>query len=275
MGERKVMITDCAIKIGTTHQICQDYAYAGSNFVILADGCSSSPETDIGARLITLAARMSVTQFRSLADAKRYYETSIRMAAYWATQMQILEQSLDSTLVTLHDVDDQILATLYGDGFLAWRTGEILNVFEVSYKANYPNYPSYILAPGRLKNMPPNNKMVVDHFQIGPTGISRPEFKWVDEMQHGFFYKSIPKEGVDFVAVITDGAKSFFTQEQSETGKQNVNLEVENVMADLIGFKNLQEGFVQRRLQRFEKDALKKNLRHYDDLSIGAIALKG
>ena len=52
------MNANCAINIGSTHALCQDYALARNDgpYVILSDGCSSSPDTDVGSRLLVKAS---------------------------------------------------------------------------------------------------------------------------------------------------------------------------------------------------------------------------
>ena len=60
---------DCAFRMGRTHLVCQDYAaVAAGEFpcVLLADGCSWSPDTDMGARLLV---RSALTTLRCLSDA--------------------------------------------------------------------------------------------------------------------------------------------------------------------------------------------------------------
>ena len=65
------MNADSAFRMGSTHAVCQDYAVASAwtaaahtdgaappprPYIILSDGCSSTPDTDVGARLLVKAA---------------------------------------------------------------------------------------------------------------------------------------------------------------------------------------------------------------------------
>jgi hypothetical protein len=58
------MKADSYFEIGSTHQVCQDYAlaYASDDFAyaIMSDGCTSSLNTDIGARLVSVIARDAI-----------------------------------------------------------------------------------------------------------------------------------------------------------------------------------------------------------------------
>ena len=58
------MNANSAINIGATHSLCEDYVIAQSegHYVILSDCCSSSPDTDIGARLLVKAAENILTK---------------------------------------------------------------------------------------------------------------------------------------------------------------------------------------------------------------------
>ena len=49
-----MVYSDSYFKIGKTHLICQDYALHSEGHISLSDGCSSSPNTDIGSRLLCL-----------------------------------------------------------------------------------------------------------------------------------------------------------------------------------------------------------------------------
>ena len=55
------MNTDFYCEIGDSHVACEDYALAGKindniSYAIVADGCSSSPNVDVGARVLAHAA---------------------------------------------------------------------------------------------------------------------------------------------------------------------------------------------------------------------------
>src|SRR6476659_1428102 len=56
------MNADATINIGATHALCQDYVIAKDRHVILSDGCSSSPDTDIGARLLVKALEQNLSK---------------------------------------------------------------------------------------------------------------------------------------------------------------------------------------------------------------------
>ncbi len=51
------MNTDWFSSQGSQHRINQDYVLSGNDYVILSDGCSMAPNSDIGARLLTHSAK--------------------------------------------------------------------------------------------------------------------------------------------------------------------------------------------------------------------------
>ncbi|MCA9708502.1 MAG: hypothetical protein KDK70_21815, partial [Myxococcales bacterium] len=63
------MYVDAWFAIGDTHVVCEDFACAGhteagAGFAVVCDGCSSSPQTDVGARLLAAAARVELERGR-------------------------------------------------------------------------------------------------------------------------------------------------------------------------------------------------------------------
>jgi hypothetical protein len=55
--------TDIFRRIGATHAVCEDYIIEGNKpfpFIILADGCSTAKNTDMGARILCHLAKQYV-----------------------------------------------------------------------------------------------------------------------------------------------------------------------------------------------------------------------
>ena len=60
---------DHYMTIGSSHQVCEDYIISGTEpfpYIILSDGCSSSKDTDIGARILAQCAKNYLTTFHNL-----------------------------------------------------------------------------------------------------------------------------------------------------------------------------------------------------------------
>jgi len=277
------MNSDCAISIGSTHAICQDYARAGQDkegmpYVIISDGCSSSAETDIGSRLLVLAAEKNIDLLGI--QTEEFYEKSVVLAETWTKYLGLPEIAIDATLVVAKMVKDQPFAAVYGDGLIvAGKRDEngknLLAIHQVVATQNFPFYPSYLLKPNRLKSMPPDNKLEVSCIYKETNGTPPiVSFATFCPMNNGRFHAATFAKDSDFIAILTDGAGSFLAPEISNTSKSNNNVELELVLSDLVGFKNFNAGFVQRRMQKFQKETKAKGWQHYDDLTVGAIALR-
>ena len=173
---------DCAFRIGKTHLVCQDYALVGTGefpCVLLADGCSGSPETDFGARLLVRSAlplidilfdvpdtaategnmeedssAHSVSSFSSLFSArlKQYHLDTIKAARCHAAALGLPDTALDATLLTLATHGENWFASLFGDGVVvAKNRSGVLEITVVSYPGGYPYYINYEADPARKR----------------------------------------------------------------------------------------------------------------------------
>jgi hypothetical protein len=162
------MATDSYFAIGARHQSagmpCQDYALHGAlhgtQFGIVADGCSSSPgHPDIGARLAALAL---VRAFEQDPAGHQSPEPSLLAG---------LRQILDCGWVGRDDLLTTVGGFLVGsDGLQAWIWGDgvLFAVFAdgttdlrvVTAEGNTPGYPIYLLQadgprpPARVNGQP-------------------------------------------------------------------------------------------------------------------------
>src|ERR1043166_7427722 len=157
---------DSVFRIGSTHAVCQDYAVAGDctaaisradgacaprgPYAILSDGCSSSPDTDTGARLLVKAAE------RLLREAGGAGALGLaRVPAGGAGPPPPRggppgppPQAVDATLLTAPLCGDELIVGCSGDGVVCLQTREgALDVYSVSYPAGYPVYPASAQQP--------------------------------------------------------------------------------------------------------------------------------
>src|SRR5829696_1533345 len=163
------MNADSAFQMGSTHAVCQDYAVAGAcaatadgagvpcrPYVILSDGCSSSPDTDTGARLLVKAAERLLRESGGPpADGLAgLHAEAARLALSWAELLGLRPQAVDATLLTAHLDGGELVVGCSGDGVVCLQTaGGALDAYVVSYPAGYPVYPSYAHQPARLRGL--------------------------------------------------------------------------------------------------------------------------
>lgn len=263
------MNANSATNIGATHSLCQDYVVARSDgpYVILSDGCSSSPDTDIGARLVVKAAEKVFAQLGS-DDVERLHQEAARLALGWAGSIGIAAQSVDATLMSAHVSGEQLIVACSGDGviLLESQTGT-LDVYSISSPSGYPYYPSYAYQAERLSELISNGRTTkeIKHFRGALIEVTTSDSPTEVFKLNASDYK--------FAAVASDGINSFFQTKQSTNGKRVENVSLLDVLAEFWSFKNSHGAFVERRLKRFTKDVQANGWQHADDLSIGVINL--
>lgn len=270
------MNANCAINIGATHSLCQDYVVARSDgpYVMLSDGCSSSPDTDIGARLVVKAAEKVFTEQGS-DDVERLHEEAARLALGWASSIGIAAQSVDATLLTVHVSGQDLIVACSGDGVIVLESlEEVVDVYLVSSPSGYPFYPCYAHQPERLSELICNGRTTkeIKHFRRAPRDkhFKLLEVTTGDSPTEVFNFHA---PAYKYAAVASDGIDSFFQTQQSAVGKRVENVSLLDVLTELWSFKNSHGAFVERRLKRFTKDTQAVGWQHADDLSIGVIHL--
>lgn len=146
---------DAAFLVGHGHAICQDYAFVGTSeqtcVALLSDGCSGSPDTDIGARLLARAAwAQQPRPTFSVHDMEPWIQRTVDAAQAAANGIDLSPLCLDATLLGVHA--DEVLwrALVCGDGLVAvGRENGVVDVYAVHFGRNCPAYPAYRLSEER------------------------------------------------------------------------------------------------------------------------------
>ena len=276
------MNADSVFDIGATHTVCQDYVVARSGrgsgdfgpYVVLADGCSSSRDTDIGARLLVKAMDQTLAR-NEKRDIRELHAESARVALGWAELMGVAVEAVDATLLTAHVYVDELLVACSGDGVIVLesRTGR-LDVYEISSPSGYPLYPAYVHQPERLAEMIENRRCVKELKHLRRESREAP-FELLDVTTSESLTEVFMLDAAAYkhVAVASDGLTSFFHTQESPSGKRLEPVCLTDVLDQLWSFKNSNGAFVERRLKKFRKDAAARSWGHADDLSLGVIHL--
>jgi hypothetical protein len=294
------MKTDFAFMTGKTHRVCQDYAAAGPDHVILADGCSGSPDTDFGARLLTQSAKQHINDLdiKNIADKDRVHSHfqmgTILKASEMALFMGLPSQCLDATLLYVKAEGPNWIAVAIGDGVIAvgYMDGSI-EVTDIEYTKNYPCYLNYEVDLKRSyaythKSQEIENELQVNAYTLLPDGtrfnhhVSEPMRDFPDSMwlRHkpkvGRFFKEGSTvnfaDEVVWIAVMSDGVKAVMApSSQGPATKRREPVGLDAVLRLLLGFKGFQGEFVQRRFQRFVEDAEKLGWQFDDDVSLAVL----
>lgn len=118
---------DSYFSIGAQHKVCQDYSSqglsAGLPYVIVSDGCSSSPNTDIGSRIVSLYSKhlLESKDIDSLnySGEESFHGKLLHMMES-SNFLRLPNTSFDATLLTARVLDDEsYVVTCFGDGVIA------------------------------------------------------------------------------------------------------------------------------------------------------------
>jgi len=286
------MNADSAFQIGASHAVCQDYSLAGgcppsassaepdrrtNSYVILSDGCSSSPDTDIGARLLVKAAEQAFNARGEDAarDPAELHREAAGRALGWAELMNLRPQAVDATLLTAHLDGDELRLACTGDGVICLQSAAgAIDVYSISYPSGYPLYPSYPHQPERLLAWRAGelSGKEVKHFRSASieSPLRLKDTRNGDSPTEVF---TVSASAYRYAALFTDGIHSFYSAEQTETSKSAQPIPAENILCGFISFKSVRGAFVGRRMKKFLQDCRAKGWRHMDDLAIGALYL--
>jgi len=208
------MNADAHFGIGKTHKICEDYAIAGDfgirPYAIVCDGCSSSRNTDIGARLLARAAAENLLTFGDDFNP----QAVAWQAAGWATAIGLHPTALDATLMAVFEMDNkQIRTVVVGDGVVAARlrdTGKY-DYWAIRYPSGAPGYLTYLLDPSRKATfLEQTAGKRVTEVSWG-NDSDRDNYTWVSDWEFGgpIWTHDLDPAAYDLVAVMSDGAESF------------------------------------------------------------------
>lgn len=258
--------TDNLFLIGRSHRICQDYTLSGEDkgihYAIVCDGCSSSKDTDIGARILAITAKRLIS-FMGL--GYNVFGKSVIEYAYTTCQALGLDVTcLDATLMVTAIVNKGFCKTFcYGDGYIIEQFGERTVLVEHTFESGAPFYLSYWLNDQRRAGY---EAKFPGHLNVTrwEDGIKTSENSL--SFDHEIIINHNIAPGVLILA--SDGLDSF-------SGTGNVPLGAESLYVPFAAFKNTNGEYLKRRAtkecERLVKEAM---LYHQDDLGMASIIFK-
>lgn len=275
------MNSDCAFFIGADHKICQDYAVACNDgdmsYVIIADGCSSSPDTDIGARFLVKAAETHISHIdvgkNPLPGLEKYHQQSVQTAAISTKFLQLDPSCLDATILTVKAKGNRFVASCYGDGVvaLARRDGK-LALYSIEFVEGYPQYVSYTLDEVRKNQF--DDKRSTNFKEVTYQIIPDPDNNvHVELSENAIEFHCGQAEDYHCAAVLSDGVHSFTETLETESSRTTRMVPMTEVVSLILAFKTTKGDFVYRRMQAFQKICATRRWQHHDDLSVGVIYL--
>lgn len=276
------MTTDSIYIIGHSHKVCEDYALNGSiknggkckflnsekldlQYAIVCDGCSSSDNTDVGARLISIACKHTINYpgWKNRFDEDEVGIPIITEANITRQMLHLNYQSLDATLLVARIHDNFLQVVGFGDGVIiyGYNDGSII-ASSLDYDNEMPYYLSYKLNKERDK----------EYQKINSKGVKNTIYTLTSDnikvksiyTGYRYFYNCIQLTNLKFVLVCSDGVRSFH---RSDVGC----VDLEYVIKELTSFKLVNGPFIQRRVKKMIKTFAKNGFKAYDDISIAGI----
>jgi len=247
--------------IGLTHQVCQDYVMGGevpTPFIVLSDGCSSSPNSEMGAKILTLTTQQILKNENQWPlDYADFGRQLINCAFNVTKKLQLPDCVLDATLMLAFLQEDNIIVYVYGDGCLLFKDHDgHVGTIEVVFTHNAPFYLSYWIDKERLleyTKAEPKPLLLIDSVN----GQSEPK-----PFETPLIF-SLPLKKYKFIGIASDGASHFVDI------KKSVKVPLYDIATDLLAFPDTLGEFVKRHTINVLAQHVKHGIHSFDDLSIG------
>jgi len=286
---------DNYFEIGTSHEVCQDYALTGAindniAYAIVADGCTMSHkecgQVDLGARILAHSAKDTLNRiFGDQAHIKTNDDDASALNRFFREKAIItthmIERQIDlpplfadcTLLAAVVDSRKRADIYMYGDGnvFVKLDTGNFV-IVDITFLSSAPFYLSY-------HTDPPRKRAYIEEFGEAPILIDTYVYTEDGELETKNAQQTTAKEGnlydkttftfdsVEFLSLMSDGVKSFLKQEESGFNP----VDYLEVIRDFNNLKNKNGVFVQRRMKSVAKRHKKANITHYDDISVASV----
>jgi hypothetical protein len=274
---------DDFLRIGGNHKICEDYILTGDVedilYIILSDGCSSSKNTEMGARILSHLAKSYIIDEYYYKKRDKFPKLDymgnhiIHNSQLITKQLKLSDSCLDATLViALFDKIKKLFQIYtYGDAvFVMEEQNQDITIIDIEYTNNAPYYLSYQIDEKRdelyykmkiIKNIRTRKTTIVDPFEVCS-----------DEVENFAYDYNVPMtlKITDFktILICSDGMNSFIQKTDNGLTQANQFL----IANEFLSLKNKNGEFLKRRCKRALKNLEQiYGITHYDDLSIGAL----
>lgn len=258
------MHSDIILKQGSTHPVCQDYIKKFYYGIVLSDGCSSSKDTDIGARILPQVYISIKDIYKEDLEAKYIAMEAKRIAC---KELNFDPECLDATLIAMEIKNNRIAFKIWGDGFIFYKA-ENYPLYVIKFDSqNHPFYLNYF-----------NNNLVKEYEELEVEITAQysfneeeegPKITLADKSKRSdpFTYNlELDTYKVEFAGIASDGLSSFINDKGEYPFKNPWDC-----INQLTSFKTTAGKFLQRRFEKALKTWNKEFITHYDDISMGVM----
>lgn len=263
---------DNVFLIGKSHKVCEDYSLSlvvnDIPFLAVSDGCSSSKDTDIGARILvqraaanSLLLKANDTQSKEILY-RRFGEKVIGDTVEIAKAMGVEKDALFATLLVAYIYKDEVVVFIYGDGGFSIRLNGKDMFYSVHLDSNAPYYLIYDMDA-------PSRSAYEYHFNQPKHICVLKDGEWSDNRtyyDYPAFFRFDLKD-VSQLVLTSDGIMSFVSP-------LSVNPAIEEAIQEVSKFKNVKGEFLKRRVNKMVEDMKAKGFNHQDDLGMAAFIIE-
>ncbi len=271
------MILDSFTSVGKTHHTCEDYAISVGKpfpFILVCDGCSSSKNTDVGARLLALTTKRQfhgAMVYGLLPDKQESFGRAIIESAYIiADELGLNRSALDATLLLAYVENGLVHFLAFGDGFfiIKSKSGHD-NFHQLSYNQNAPYYLTVHESSDVQREWAavyPDNALEVKLFNYlesqGPFDIPQEHKVGWDKP---FYYCARQIDDIEMVMVSSDGIGTFCCSNDRSLLKPEV------VINEMYNIKVKNGEFIKRRMKKMLEKYASQGIYNLDDVSVSAM----
>ncbi|MCK5876743.1 MAG: protein phosphatase 2C domain-containing protein [Candidatus Marithrix sp.] len=264
LPKNKMLYYDHFCTIGSTHAICEDYIIQGNvptPFIVLSDGCSSSDDSDIGSKILSLTTKQILESsgkwpLEYLEFGNLLIDNSLEIIA----KLGLPEEVLDATVMLAFLEQDEIVVYVYGDGCLLTKehSGEI-NTIEIEFTHNAPYYLTYWREDEHLSQYAiyDPKPLILKDFKHGKSSLKPFETQLI------FHF---PLQKFKYIAIASDGASQCLNIHQQH------KIPLQQLANDLFEFQDLTNNFVKLKTKKILQQYAQQSIYPVDDLSIGVFA---
>lgn len=286
------MNTDAYYEIGSSHRVCEDYALAGQYedmaYAIVSDGCSSSEDSDIGARLLSHIAKGVLIYLRnrdrdifgSPSFTEIFRELVVMKCKEVKRALGLPTDVFDATLLVGIIYKDKIICHGWGDGYFTLVTkNNTIIIYGIRYSSGAPYYISYDLSPEKKEaywQRYGENDLEINSVIIGPDGNTISNSINKSPLTDSYaLYKEAHAPSMKSLTISSDGLDTYQLNPKFILPENSVVKDYSDItiIPAMVSYKSTIGEFVIRKMQRLKSDFEKEHVIHIDDVSCASIVL--
>ena len=283
---------------GKVLKTCQDYTISGEDpvpHIVLCDGCSSSKNTDVGARILAHSVQNSFkllfeTNSSGLLESPFPYKSLGKMTIGFAKSsivyLNLDNTCLDATLIISFIHGEYVTTMMYGDGYIIaiMKDGNFEVAFN-EFEGNAPYYLSYQIDQERdklfrdfSKQFNDESQVLTRYFSVKPEGnFATRESRYLSINPSGHFYTrqrfdipiifTYPLDSLKTLLIFSDGIGSFVNENSSR-------ISYLRILKHFTDFKTTSGEFIKRRARKAIEELSKEGIRNTDDVSVAGFMIE-